>query len=137
MANLITLTFEFPSYDIFMRDIVYKMEEYYKGMIECDMIHNIDVWEYTMLRQIWANMNKDETMIHASALILLKARKIDNEDEGLMYLQSMFYLLLSVMRYCVDKTGVNKILCDKYRGAFIEARESIHRGFHGICGWDN
>ena len=129
MANLITLTFEFPSYDIFMRDIVYKMEEYYKGMIDCDMIQNIDVWEYTMLRQIWANMNKDETMIHASALILLKARKIDNEDEGLMYLQSMFYLLLSVMRYCIDETNI-----DKYRGAFIEARESIQNGFHGICG---
>ena len=132
MANLITLTFEFPSYDIFMRDIVYKMEEYYKGMIDCDMIHDISLWEYTMLRQIWANMKKDETMIHASALILLKARKIDNEDEGLMYLQSIFYLLLSVMRYCIDETSI-----DKYRGAFIEARESIQNGFHGICGWDN
>ena len=132
MANLITLTFEFPSYDIFMRDIVYKMEEYYKGMIDCDMIHDISLWEYTMLRQIWANMKKDETMIHASALILLKARKIDNEDEGLMYLQSIFYLLLSVMRYCIDETSI-----DKYRGAFIEARESIQNGFHGICGWNN
>ena len=132
MANLITSTFEFPSYDIFMRDIVYKMEEYYKGMIDCDMIHDISLWEYTMLRQIWANMKKDETMIHASALILLKARKIDNEDEGLMYLQSIFYLLLSVMRYCIDETSI-----DKYRGAFIEARESIQNGFHGICGWDN
>ena len=71
-------------------------------------------------------------MIHASALILLKARKIDNEDEGLMYLQSIFYLLLSVMRYCIDETSI-----DKYRGAFIEARESIQNGFHGICGWDN
>ena len=132
MANLITSTFEFPSYDIFMRDIVYKMEEYYKGMIDCDMIHDISLWEYTMLRQIWANMKKDETMIHASALILLNARKIDNEDEGLMYLQSIFYLLLSVMRYCIDETSI-----DKYRGAFIEARESIQNGFHGICGWDN
>ena len=132
MANLITLTFEFPSYDIFMRDIVYKMEEYYKGMIDCDMIHDISLWEYTMLRQIWANMKKDETMIHASALILLKARKIDNEDEGLMYLQSIFYLLLSVMRYCIDETSI-----DKYRGAFIEARESIQNGFQGICGWEN
>jgi len=132
MANLITLTFEFPSYDIFMRDIVSKMEEHHRVMIDCDMIHNISLWEYTMLRQIWANMNKDETMIHASALILLKARKIDNEDEGLMYLQSIFYLLLSVMRYCIDETSI-----DKYRGAFIEARESIQNGFHGICGWDN
>jgi len=132
MANLITSTFEFPGYDIFMRDIVYKMEEYYKGMIDCDMIHDISLWEYTMLRQIWANMKKDETMIHASALILLKARKIDNEDEGLMYLQSIFYLLLSVMRYCIDETSI-----DKYRGAFIAARESIQNGFHGICGWDN
>ena len=58
MADLITSTFEFPSYDIFMRDIVYKMEEYYKGMIDCDMIHDISLWEYTMLRQIWANMKK-------------------------------------------------------------------------------
>ena len=132
MANLITLTFEFPSYDIFMRDIVYKMEEYYKGMIDCDMIQNIDVWEYTMLRQIWANMNKDETMIHASALILLTARKTNNEDEGLMYLQSIFYLLLSVMRYCINETDI-----DKYREAFIEARGGIKRGFHGICGWEN
>ena len=132
MANLITLTFEFPGYDIFMRDIVYKMEEYYKGMIDCDMIQNIDVWEYTMLRQIWANMKKDETMIHASALILLTARKTNNEDEGLMYLQSIFYLLLSVMRYCINETDI-----DKYREAFIEARESIKNGFHGICGWDN
>ena len=63
MANLITSTFEFPSYDIFMRDIVYKMEEYYKGMIDCDMIHDISLWEYTMLRQIWANMKKDETIL--------------------------------------------------------------------------
>ena len=133
MANLITSTFEFPSYDILMRDIVSKTEEQLtEVMIDCDMIHNISLWEYTMLRQIWANINKDETMIHASALILLTARKTNNEDEGLMYLQSIFYLLLSVMRYCIDEANI-----DKYRGAFIEARESIQNGFHGICGWDN
>ena len=133
MANLITSTFEFPGYDILMRDIVSKTEEQLtEVMIDCDMIHNISLWEYTMLRQIWANINKDETMIHASALILLTARKTNNEDEGLMYLQSIFYLLLSVMRYCINETDI-----DKYREAFIEARESIQNGFHGICGWDN
>ena len=116
-----------------MRDIVSKTEEQLtEVMIDCDMIHNISLWEYTMLRQIWANINKDETMIHASALILLKARKTNNEDEGLMYFQSIFYLLLSVMRYCIDETDI-----DKYREAFIEARESIKNGFHGTCGWDN
>ena len=133
MANLITSTFEFPGYDILMRDIVSKTEEQLtEVMIDCDMIHNISLWEYTMLRQIWANINKDETMIHASALILLTARKTNNEDEGLMYLQSIFYLLLSVMRYCINETDI-----DKYREAFIKARESIENGFHGIRGWDN